>query len=415
MAAAWQNLEDREGHPVSLERARALAGAGDKQLSPSSLSSYRRGRELPGRKNLEFLANLFHPGDSKEQHEFKVSVRAAWQPRLATSLIDPLDILVAKERSLSVGVINYGPYAWNDDMPGRGFFDMFFKMFVGYAALGGTEGSDFRRVGFDDVPRELCWDGSIDVALAILATPDRARQMKFFPTPITSHVNAVVRQDDMAKHGEIINALVDPFGQSGTGHVKLRPIVNELEVGGLYVRNYLRRQPATYESVPYEISNYADKVVEPRSGSSLIRVLVADEVTCLLVKEECERQGELAELVFRRTKDEAAASTHFLPRYRLAFAVNRNHPKWVDYLTDAFAYFVEANAQVMARLYRQLEDQLLARLGGDRKKEGWRIKEWLGIEPRASLVPGDPWESVLTAYHKLDLDKGVVKLCSRKR
>jgi hypothetical protein len=405
MEEAWQDLERRLGRHVSLWEARELARAKKKQLSPSSLSSYRRGRELPDTDNLNLLGRLFYPEDMSRQEKFRTSVRGAGRPKPAAGLIDPFDSLAVGARPIRVGVVNYGPYAWEDEAPRGGFFDQFFRMFVGCAALGGEKGSQFKQVAFDRVLEDLCVQGSIDVVLAILATPDRAMMMKFFLTPITIHVNAVARTEILDRKREsIADALVNPSGPSPMQRVELRPIVDELEVGGLHVKNYLRYKPQDYCKVEFNINDYVNQLLETGSDDKLVRVVVADELTCLRVIAECDKRKQNTGLVFGQAEPQAGSLSPLLPRYRLGFAVNRDHRKWIEFLTEAFPYFLEANAEVMVDFYMRLQNRLLSILGngenGRQNKEKC-VLEWLG--DKLALPQTDPW------YHILERWKNVRK------
>lgn len=397
----WDEYRRTHGR-ISLRDAAEQMG----MKSPSALHSWLRGERLPIAKNIETLAKFFHSDDDDKRKRLESEIRLAVTAVPVAALRDPLEGLVNGTRELAIGVIEYEPFSGKDS----DFFNQVFDRFAAFANLSKLE-IRTPKVTLDEAQSRLCDTGELDMVLGVLQTPDRALRLRFFTSPIRIPVNAVL----LSESEDVSETVVEALWERRKDVKPLRfiyPIINEKEVGGLHVRNYLDINQDQSKSVDYKVESYVQALLESyerRSrGGGPVPVVVADELMCLQVKRRLNSGGLLsrtskqpslqAVLVSPESRAPESRDTRpssSPPRYRLCFAVNRNHRSWIDYLADAFEIFLDSNAELVAGYYKELHDDIKTYVQGVGGRDGAVVaNRWLSLD-EASRVTGS-WGEIVT-------------------
>ena len=419
---------------VSIRSASAFV-----DVSPSTFHGWIKGTQAPQAKKLDKLVEYLHPGnelddqlerDTLRKQLLQASVRAPHrEPAVRAS---PLDKIEHPPASLNVGVVNYSDFGWRD---GRedGFFDLYFSRFAAYAGLLSLEDVEFepREAHLPDTPTMLCETEELDVVTAILATPDRARLMDFYTLPIRIPVNAVylrsALEDREEEEEDIRNALLT-FPQASAARDDLvYPIANEMEVGGLHVRNFLQLSAKKNECkfTDYDLLRFAELLETVKSGGR-VPLVIADEVMCarlvayFMEEDKTDRVEDCrASLLFRSDEDACSSQIELgMPKYRLGLAVNKHHTDWAEYLKKSLFYFEDANPELVSTLYKRLALRLTrsfvkvyrrSLVGANPQYDSGPL-EWLGLDSYLRNEPserqrdspttlighgGDPWDHIL--------------------
>ena len=198
-----------------------------------------------------------------------------------------------------------------------GFLDIVFERFRRMAGLSEkpvSVRSDFAQL------KEDVWRGHTDIALGLLATPDRCVKLKFFHTPIRYGINCVYLKN--GSHGaKVAEAELRAFllGVPSAGDLAhiLNPVVMESEVGGLYMSRILgfRRDLTTF--VPRLSARLYVQTLLEKDCSARLSVAVADEVTCFEIVRHLHREGQHPCLLFTpATERSAREQSDHVPRYR---------------------------------------------------------------------------------------------------
>ncbi len=402
----WDDYRLRNGR-ISLREAAIQM----RMKSPSALHSWLRGERLPKNKNIETLVNFFREGgDERKRLENEIKLAVAAKPDQA--LPDPLESLVNGMRKLTVGIIEYEPFSGKDS----DFFNYVFDRFVAFANL--SERRVFPDIVNLDEAQQRLIDGTLDVAIGVLRTPDRALRMRFFKSPIRIPVNAVMLKSgrERASLEEVRDALSKKIKETKPDRT-IYPIINEKEVGGLHVKNYLNIERNTYRAVKYEVESYADALVELNeqrspSGGGPVPVVVADELMCLRVIEHLDtgmassprkrNQEGQPDLVFNVEDNYQQDKGAWMPRYRLGFAVNRSHRKWIEYLEEAFEIFLDSNAELVAGRYDELHNDIERYFLGVSQVKGKELgKIWLGLKEGPNNEVAGPWTEIISRAKQL--------------
>lgn len=388
---AW--LEVKESNPsVSLNAINEVT-----KISRTTLNAWFKGARAPQETKIDALAAYFFKGQDSaakaRRDKFIADLEEASKIHVEDTESSPLYRILNPPSTLKVGVIDYGPFAGEkgEDTP---FFDSLFKHFAAYAGLK----TDLLHIEYLEAPLSTVQDKlyktqELDIVLSILATPDRSLRMSFFKFPIQIPVNAVVRQDHLYKYKirDVRDTLLKFRSQAEDPSTILSPIVNEGEVGGLHVTNYLQMSSDDCQLVDYRIADYVKELEKPQIGSK-VPIVVADELCCAQVVLEWHKRTAKnkkpkslpeVELVFQQHSGAA-----MMPRYPLGFAVSRKHRDFVDYLTTAFQLFVESNVELVAHLYFKLAKNLIYDLAdvyktvlGSDHPYVCGPAEWLGLSP----------------------------------
>jgi hypothetical protein len=304
---------------------------------------------------------------------------------------DPFEAIVEKsERAIRVGVVEYGQISG----PPNAFVNRLLDRFAAFACLNGNGGERIEKSkNLVDIPRLLCNEELIDLAIGIFATPDRCRDMAFLHLPILIPVNGValipkrmvtkkcqqlkLKGDDAIPTAitllrqELLELLI---ARTELSELQFRPIVNSMEVGGQHVRNFLgmtdRNQFA--ESM-YDPSVFLETARNQRLTDNTIAMCVADEYMCIHILDQARKnpkEDEIPTLVEIGTESS-------MPRYWVSLAMNRERSKWKDYLTNVLELYMDSNAELLVkqygRLYRELND---ANQSAEIRE---RISLWFGL------------------------------------
>ena len=239
------------------------------------------------------------------------------------------------------------------------------------------------------------WQGRLDVALGLLATPRLSLKLWFFNSPICYRLNCVILRESVASHGisKIHEALADPERRK---HFFI-PIVMKGEVGEAHACNNLGLTgPIWVESLSAKKFCYElDK--NQRGGDGRIPLAFADEITCLSILAESKGQ---AQLVFPLLPDMERCGLLKPPSFPLGLCLSRNerlgHAKkseLMGFVRDALPTYIACNAQSIALFYLELRRRIRVLLdsalpeAASAERDEWVARtfrlssRWLGLEP----------------------------------
>jgi hypothetical protein len=400
----WEQLEKRVGDEVSLKKMVQLAGGTESGLNVTGLHKFRKGEKRPNRTEAQSLAKVLFDklADSQSlQSSFVKAMQEATETQILPNF-DPYNAIVEKGRPLRVGIVDFGIISGRPNA----FANLLLDRFAAFAGLraDGTQGLN-QVLNLTDIPRMLCADGAIDIAVGIFATPDRVKGMAFLQLPILIPVNAValISKSKAIKQAKSIAPTVtnekDLFSigveqirasicKSLTSRSQdtasfLRPIVNSMEVGGQHAKNFLGlSNPDRFVEVEYNAAKYLSALKFESSvvvGDTNV-ICLADEHMCFEILKEARKTSSNDEVIALVEQGESCS----LPRYWLSLAVNRKSQRWTEYLNEVFQLYMDSNTSL---LVSQFEDFHNALLNANRSDEPGsytdRIKLWLGLNTRS--------------------------------
>ncbi|MCI0624464.1 MAG: hypothetical protein L0387_22930 [Acidobacteria bacterium] len=330
------------------------------KLGPSTLNGWLLGQRLPGEEAQGMLAAFLGGGDETKAAKFRQALKSAVKQDASKE-----SVALSDEQPVSIGVIEYRPFSRlreqeNNLSQEADFLDGVFQRFLAFA-------NQRHREWATTTLETAVQDAQAGkILLGLLATVDRAKRLKFFPTPIRMPINAVVPAD-WINNNEVLREVrlaLSYGGRPSRAREKIvRPICEPAEIGGLYVRGTLNLQPQPEDIVAgFDVANYADKLGSmpaPRSGGGAVPTVVADEYTCLQLLAKLRGKGTLVFDVQR--KQGQHTEFPFLPSYALGIAVHREHHIWIDYLSEAFPLWLDADRDGVGDIYYQLYEELVRR------------------------------------------------------
>lgn len=389
------------GKPVSLR-----AVASETQLSVPALSSWKRGERAPRRDNIRRLAAFFYPDAAHESERGRFVTRlleAATQPT-SVSGRSTVDSLLEDFR---IGVVEYGPFA-NADDPATfltGMMDRFTR------ESGITP--NFQAAAIHEAGESLK-SGKYHLVLSLLATPDRSVRIKFFHTPVSVSVNAVILRRDLPSETEPRREFESALRRALTPrattvpHETVTALIHPDEVGGLYTRISLDfdRVPAYIQRLErYSIEEYADKLLSGRGKGGTKLVAIIDEFACLQLLDRLNGEGHLV-FPLAESSNAMMHSRSARPIYPLSVGINRDEPALSEFLSELLTLFLmcdfEHVAWLYTRLYQELVDTAVKGLRADggnpsADPEG-DASTWAGRVLRLDLpqyAPSSEWERII--------------------
>lgn len=392
LSQAWDSLDER---PTIRDAAEAM-----EDVSPAALNSWLLGQRAPRSDSVRKLAAYFFPEPGGEREEFRKKLQAAAR-QASYGASEPFDELATGARPVRIGLSRYGPFGATAD--GKGFFCELFQRFAAYAGLAPRDGSNpVEEMDLHELMRRMQDAADLDIALCIFATPDRARFLRYFRTPIRIRINALYVPDHVEglsyRAKDFVDLLLNPSSGRNRGHMVLA-IVNEREVGAHHIQHFVHLPDDAMRLVDYAVEKYAEALqAGPSEGRAPL--MVADEYMCARVYQ---RLGGKARLLFAEREHTA------LPAYHLAFAIQRRHRQWAEYLEESFTYFLEANIDMVVDLYVALWRTLTRELTGVFDPATGRepiADRWLGLKnPSGGAFCVEPdfaaWKHVVEhAYRK---------------
>lgn len=384
LGAEWGRC--RESNPgYTIREAAKRAG-----VAHSTFNSWLLGHRRPSPKHLPGLITALFPlsspntdFDAFRDRLLEACKKTAQQA--PTVLTDPGLHLQAQDRPFIAGVIVYPCFGANRQGTDQGFFGSVFEAFLNYAGL--SVASDCLTL--DSARTELCTKRSCDAVVAMLATPDRARYMRFFTTPITVPVNALMLSEHFSQLAPNLDAKLPTVLANSHLFRKaenlIAPIAVKEEVGDLYLKHIL--QYHDQKLVLYEAQDLANAISS--HADERFPMLFADELMCAQVKLRL-AQGNSTRYKAVRTQlvfgENTAAQ---VPRYQLGFAVDRRHTQWISYLDEAFPYFLRSNAEWLAHRYADLWRHLCNLVHGAFEASSMELPDTVAWQPLLGRFPSN--------------------------
>lgn len=306
---------------------------------------------------------------------------------------------------LRVATVDYIPFSGHKEC----FFDDVFRRFLAFASIGSDD--PFPTIRIEDVEARLA-DGhpqQVDVVLGILATPDRTRFMRFFPSPVRVPLNAafLVPQvkgqenqplDQGVKKKFVRDALLNSAGSQVTQ--KVRPIAVVGEVGGLYAKHFLNlnqgSQWVTCKS--YSPKEYLSELQTSAKASSngATPIVLADDLMCRRIVKAIENAGSSGQLA-EDYSTWPTTGTGQLPTYRLTIAMNRERQELWNFLAESLEIYLTSNVEQVKSAYMNLRESLKT-MPDALQLQQKEADTCLSLrEPfNRAVPPTDPWYPMVT-------------------
>lgn len=362
--AEWTALTEQFGSAKFDAVAAELAARFKNQKLPSRLRSYRYGRRRPRPAEIDEVAGWFFRNDIAQKVRFAQRLRAAAYPDGDHPVGVPYftkDDLRQNKRDLKIGAVAYQPFCNPTSIPFapgmlHGFIDALFERFLRFSSLKSSD-QQYQQVDLAEAIPKLA-TADLDVVLGILATADRTLELLFFAMlPLRIGLNAVIlRSDDPDKHEENVKSVQKAMTQrSAAGTIdNVFPVILPMEIGGLYVeRGLLWKGGEPIKVKTLDPEAFRQALIDPAPGKREVRVVVADEISCLKLQRHLKINGTACDLVFQLSGMRDADHPR-LPQYMLGCATHVGADKLSEHLTTAMNLYVDADDDVLVGEYVEL-------------------------------------------------------------
>jgi hypothetical protein len=388
-----------------LPSVRALAEMIKKEtgvtITHSSLLDWKRGISKPQTEKMNALVDFFASGDPKEKETLKSALDRATQD--GNVLVDSMEVLESGGRPLNVGIVYFPNFCQLENGRPNGFLDSLLHRYLSFASLE-SKSTNYFEAELSEIEKDLCSDGNMDIAAGLFVEPSRTRNLWFYSFPISIPLNGVRIRPGIP---ELLNIMTSEM--PSTTKRRILPIVDPKELGGIYALQFINISDPV--RVNYNLTEYASELKRlSESETPRLPLCIIDEVSCCLVLEQvrglllAEAKND-KELNLVSARPEYGFCEHFFPRYRYGIAIARHQTEWIQFFEQTFEIFLEANIELVARMYSKLYYDLVQ----DLPKFERRIRDWLGLDKkfRETRNISPAWAAILSHAEKLisDSDK----------
>ena len=325
------------------------------EVTPVALNSWVKGRRRPSDEKVHSLATrLFvEVGD-------QVAFLERWESAKQDKVVSWEEQVLSGEIRLQ---IRHSAYTG----AGRLWADTFTAL-LKWAGIS-TDINRSGRMHFNEL-RQLLWQsGRLDIATGLLATPELLVKLHFFTSPIRYRNNFVVEisPGETPQSLQILRETLVSTDRSqrlaAHNGMAERMVVMTGEIGSIYVERVLGVEiPASQHCDALDAKLFA-KLMNKAPGA----IAAADEITCLEILVELQRQGRHGVLLYPLVPaptEPRDISGGYLPYFPLGVAVSRNFAgnadtrKLIEFFAECLPVFLSSHAAWVAKRYCDLRSEI---------------------------------------------------------
>jgi hypothetical protein len=380
--------EQRKTEPFLLSRELATEFG----LDPAEFSRFCSGRRRIPLKLAETISNRLCPGNKTRQQELAMRLRNGFADDTEDEAGDARVLTLSYghllTNELSRPILRSGSFTGPTGL----LIDCFrrFADFAGEKGLQPRERITLRGVLTSNRPN--------DVSLGNIATISRIRSSYFFCTPMSVGNQGLISTDGKgpAEHALISHIRAILLGRAEDQKRTIAPIYMRDEIGSYIVRSLLNNRRSVAMIDDLSVEEYARTLNSSSVAAHQRRVLLVDELTCLLTLKQCDPQ-EVA-LLYKTPAN--------VPRFPFGFSITRNKASLIKWLEPAWELYLRTDSTYIAERYLVAYRELVSFAKGLRDcegitDEGKKPEAWasrvMGLETTTvgSMLVSAAWEPII--------------------